>query len=85
MKAANFGGTFDPIHKAHIAVARAAADAFGLDRVYMVPAANPPHKASGTSFEDRYQMVELACQADPRLVPSRWEEGLEKSYSIHTD
>ena len=36
------------------------------------------------SYEDRFRMVELACAADPRFVPSRLEEGQEKSYSIHT-
>jgi nicotinate-nucleotide adenylyltransferase len=85
MKTAIFGGTFDPIHRAHVEVAKAAADAFGLDRVLMIPAANPPHKqGAATPFEDRYRMVELACASDPRLVPSRMEEGREKSYSILT-
>lgn len=79
-----FGGTFDPIHNAHIAIARAAADRFGLDQVLMIPAALPPHKDTGTPYEDRYRMVELACGGDPRLVPSRIEEGQSKSYSIHT-
>ena len=42
MKLAIFGGTFDPIHKAHLAVAGRAADRFQLDRVLFVPAAHPP-------------------------------------------
>jgi len=85
MKTATFGGTFDPIHRAHVEVAKAAANSFGLDQVLMIPAANPPHKqGTMTPFEDRYRMVELACAADPRLIPSRMEEGREKSYSILT-
>lgn len=85
MKTAIFGGTFDPIHRAHVEVAKAAADAFCLDRVLMIPAANPPHKqGAATPFEDRYRMVELACAGDTRLEPSRMEEGREKSYSILT-
>lgn len=85
MRTAIFGGTFDPIHRAHVEVAKAAADEFSLDRVLMIPAANPPHKQGAvTPFEDRYRMVELACQGDPRLTPSRMEEGREKSYSILT-
>jgi nicotinate-nucleotide adenylyltransferase len=84
MRRAIFGGTFDPIHKAHIVVAREVADAFSLDQVLMIPAGNPPHKAAGTAFEHRYRMVELACAADRRLAPSRMEQGQEKSYSIHT-
>jgi nicotinate-nucleotide adenylyltransferase len=84
MRRAIFGGTFDPIHRAHIAVAREAATAFALDEVLMIPASQPPHKGTGTPYEHRYRMVELACAGDPRLVPSRIEEGDRKSYSIHT-
>jgi len=84
MRTAIFGGTFDPIHSAHLVVAREAADTFSLDRVLFVPAANPPLKEAGASYEDRYRMVELACAADVRFIPSRLEEGKEKSYSIHT-
>ncbi len=84
MRIAIFGGTFDPIHSAHLVVAREAADTFFLDRVLFIPAANPPHKETGAPYEDRYKMVELACAVDFRFLPSRLEEGLEKSYSIHT-
>ncbi len=85
MKVAIFGGTFDPIHSAHLTVAREAADEFHLDRVLFVPAANPPHKTETTTpYDHRYAMVELACAADPRFVASRLEEGSKKSYSFHT-
>lgn len=88
MRTAIFGGTFDPIHTAHLVVAREAAETFALDRVLFIPAANPPLKDAGASYEDRYRMVELACAGEPRLVPSRLEEGdaasHAKSYSIHT-
>lgn len=84
MRVAIFGGTFDPIHSAHLVVAQEAADAFSLDRVLFIPAANPPLKEAGAGYEDRYKMVQLACAADPRLHPSRLEEAKEKSYSIHT-
>jgi nicotinate-nucleotide adenylyltransferase len=84
MKTAIFGGTFDPIHRAHLIVAREAADRFALDRVLFIPAANPPHKDAGAGYEDRYRMVELACAGEPRFVPSRLEEGRGKNYSIHT-
>jgi nicotinate-nucleotide adenylyltransferase len=84
MKTAIFGGTFDPIHSAHLEMARQAADQFALDRVLFIPAGNPPHKHADTPFEHRYRMVELACAADPRFVASRLEEGKQKSYSIDT-
>jgi len=84
MRRAIFGGTFDPIHRAHLVVAREAADAFALDQVLFIPAANPPHKEAGTPYEHRYKMVELACKDDPRFSPSRMEEDAVKSYSIYT-
>jgi nicotinate-nucleotide adenylyltransferase len=86
MRLAIFGGTFDPIHDAHLAVAREAADRFQLDRVLFVPAAHPPHKAGVTHapYEDRVRMAGLACAADPRFEVSRVEEGTARSYSIET-
>ena len=84
MRTAIFGGTFDPVHSAHIEMARRAADQYRLDRVLFIPAGNPPHKHADASFEHRYRMVELACLADPRFVASRLEEGAAKSYSIET-
>jgi len=84
MRTAIFGGTFNPIHSAHLEMAREAADTFALDRVLFIPAGNPPHKEAATPYEHRYRMVELACAYDPRFVASRLEEGSEKSYSIHT-
>jgi len=84
MRTAIFGGTFDPIHSAHLVVAHEAAEAFALDSVLFIPAANPPHKEAGAPYEDRYRMVELACAVDPRFHASRLEEGRAVSYSIHT-
>ena len=86
MRLALFGGTFDPIHNAHLTVAREAATQFQLDQVWFIPAAHPPHKSdqTGASYEDRFRMTELACQADPRFIASRLEEGASKSYSVDT-
>jgi nicotinate-nucleotide adenylyltransferase len=86
MRLAIFGGTFDPIHQAHLAIAREAAERCGLDRVLLVPAANPPHKTgvTHTPYEHRIRMAELACRAQPHLEVSRLEEGTEWSYSIDT-
>jgi nicotinate-nucleotide adenylyltransferase len=86
VKTAIFGGTFDPIHLAHLTMAREAMNRFGLSRVLFVPAAHPPHKASSTyaDYEDRFRMVELACQGEPRFEPSRLEAGEGRSYTIRT-
>jgi nicotinate-nucleotide adenylyltransferase len=81
-----FGGTFDPIHNAHLAVARAAREAFALRRVLLVPAAVPPHKLGRRSepWEHRFRMVQLACAGEPGIEASDLEAGTEHSYSIHT-
>jgi len=86
MKLAIFGGTFDPIHKAHLAVAGKAADRFHLDRVLFVPAAHPPHKAGITHapYDQRVCMAEIACQGEAGFEVSRLEEGIQRSYSIRT-
>lgn len=89
-RTALFGGTFDPIHNAHLEIARAAADRFGLAKILFVPAGNPPHKPGGAtaSYEDRVRMVELACAVDPRFEVSRIEAPVAgnsaPSYSIAT-
>jgi nicotinate-nucleotide adenylyltransferase len=75
MNVALFGGTFDPVHLGHLAVARAAAERFELKRVYFVPAHVPPHKIAQpiTAYGHRYAMVTLATMGDKRLVPSLLE------------
>ena len=86
LKLAIFGGTFDPIHDGHLALAREAAVRYNLDRVLFVPAAHPPHKAGVTHapYADRVRMAELACQGDARFEVSRLEEDTARSYSIDT-
>ena len=81
-----FGGTFDPIHTAHLTVAREAVVQFGLSAVLFVVAARPPHKAGAVdaSYDHRMRMVEVACLRTPEFVPSRLEEFDEISYSIQT-
>jgi nicotinate-nucleotide adenylyltransferase len=81
-----FGGTFDPIHNAHLAVARAAREAFALSRVLLVPAAVPPHKLGRLPerWDHRFRMVELACAGEQALEASDLESGSSRSYSIET-
>jgi nicotinate-nucleotide adenylyltransferase len=81
-----FGGTFDPIHKAHLRIAREAQLHFALGRILFVPAGNPPHKDFDgvTPYGHRLRMVELACLGQPGFEASRLEEGAHSSYSIDT-
>ena len=70
-----FGGTFDPIHVAHLAVAEAARDALGLERVLFVPNRQPPHKPDQvvTPAEDRVEMVRAAIADNPAFELSTME------------
>lgn len=81
-----FGGTFDPIHIAHLRIANEALKRFELSRILFVPAACPPHKENliVTPFEDRFRMVEIACAPYPSFLASRLEAGQETSYTFNT-
>ena len=82
-----FGGTFDPIHIAHLAVAEEAADRFGLERVVFIPAGTPPHKPDRviTAGEHRLAMVELAIAGNARFVADRREiDRPGRSYTVDT-
>lgn len=87
MKIGIFGGTFDPIHCGHLRSAEDVRETFGLDRLYFVPAARPPHKSREdiASAEHRFKMVELAVADHPAFVASAVElERSGPSYSIDT-
>jgi nicotinate-nucleotide adenylyltransferase len=72
MRSGFFGGSFDPPHLGHLAIARAAAKAFSLNEIIFAPTANQPLKPAGAaaSFDDRLAMVNLLCAHDPTFHPS---------------
>ena len=81
------GGTFDPIHVAHLASAEEAREVLGFERVLFVPAATPPHKAGQprSSAEDRAAMTALAIEGNPAFELSRIElDRPGPSYSVDT-
>jgi nicotinate-nucleotide adenylyltransferase len=75
MRIGYFGGSFDPPHFGHLAVASAAAGRFYLDRVLFVPTGIQPLKPDGpvAAFEDRFAMVSLLCDIQPPELPTRFE------------
>jgi nicotinate-nucleotide adenylyltransferase len=87
MKIGIFGGTFNPIHFAHLRIVEEIRETFALSKVIFVPAATPPHKplADDLSFAERVKMVGLAVQGNPHFTVSDLEGQREgKSYSIDT-
>ena len=67
------GGSFDPVHRGHIAAALSVLDAAYVDHLLVVPCGTPGHKSCIAPAEDRWKMLVAACSKDKRLVPSRLE------------
>jgi nicotinate-nucleotide adenylyltransferase len=82
-----FGGTFDPVHVGHLAIANAALESVPLDRVLFVPAKRAPLKEHGPVADaaDRLRMLELAVTGEPRFGVSRVELDRDgPSYTVET-
>jgi nicotinate-nucleotide adenylyltransferase len=82
-----YGGSFDPVHRGHLAVARALLEQFELDEFVFMPAFHAPHKqrVKPTSAYDRYAMLCLATQNEPKVFVSKMEiEMPERPYSVET-
>lgn len=82
-----FGGTFDPVHVGHLAIALAALETLPLDRVVFVPARRSPLKSREpvAGPEQRLEMLRLATRGEPRFEVSRIELDREgPSYTADT-
>ncbi len=87
MKLGLLGGTFNPIHNGHLAIAAEVRQSLQLDRVLFIPAPEPPHKsvAGAVPFETRCAMLEGALGSLPGFSCSDIEgKRSGKSYSVHT-
>jgi len=86
MRIAFFGGTFDPPHCGHIAIARAAIRRLALDQVLVAPVGTQPLKGGSahSSFADRLAMVRLAVAGEPRLVASSVDAPLANGQPNYT-
>jgi len=87
MRVGLLGGTFDPPHVGHIALARECLKKLGLDKIVFIPAFSSPHKIIGAvaSADLRFEMVRLAAADEPKFEVSSYE--IDKkgvSYSIET-
>jgi nicotinate-nucleotide adenylyltransferase len=87
MKLGLLGGSFNPVHDGHLAIARHTREALELDQILFIPTGHPPHKPNGglAPAQDRYEMVRLAITPDPAFAISDVEiRRPGKSYSIDT-
>lgn len=83
-----FGGAFDPVHRGHVACIRSFLQSGLIDRILILPTPHPPHKEDGpvASFEDRYNMLLIACsEFGDRVEVSDLERTLDPpSYTVRT-
>jgi nicotinate-nucleotide adenylyltransferase len=87
MRIGLFGGSFDPIHFGHLRAAEEDREAMGLDLVYFIPAASPPHKPEGglAPADHRLHMVQLATKGNRYFMVSDVETKRSgRSYTIDT-
>lgn len=83
-----FGGSFDPIHKAHVEIAMCAIEQLGLDEVQLIPTRHNPWKnQSCADAKERIEMIKIAIQGYPLLTVNTIEvddKHADKNYTIHT-
>src|SRR5438445_2085904 len=82
-----YGGSFDPVHRGHLAVAQALLEQFELDEFVFIPAFHAPHKVrlKPTSAYDRYAMLCLVTENEPNMSVSKMEvEMPDRPYSVQT-
>lgn len=85
MKIGIFGGTFNPIHFAHLIVAENAREEYNLDKVIFITSGDPPHKMAEVSARDRFNMTRLAIEGNEYFTDDDYEVNREeKSYSLYT-
>ena len=85
MRTCLFGGTFDPPHIGHLLVAQTVCEAENFDKVFFIPAYQPPHKDDITPVDERLKMLEFAVEGNPNFEISDVElkrKGV--SYTIDT-
>ncbi len=84
MRIAVFGGSFDPVHKEHIALAKAAIKSLALDKLFIMPAFAPPHKKGKVLLEDKHrlEMCRLAFADEEKIIVSDYE--IEKKGTSYT-
>lgn len=86
MKIGIFGGAFNPVHNGHLNIAAAFYEDLKLDKMLLIPTANPPHKSGAglLSGDDRINMLRLAIENKPYEISTIEFERNDKSYTYNT-
>ena len=85
MRICLFGGTFDPPHIGHLLIAQTVFEEENFDKIFFIPAYNPPHKGNITPIKNRLEMLKIAIEGNPNFEISDLEikrKGI--SYTIDT-
>ena len=83
MKIGIMGGTFNPIHNAHLLIAEMAREEYGLDRVIFITDGNPPHKSANVTAKQRFEMTHIAIADNSAFEEDDFEiNRSEKSYTV---
>lgn len=79
------GGTFNPVHNAHLLVAEMAMEEYNLDRVIFMTGGDPPHKKKTIDAHHRFQMTHIAIKDSDSFIDDDFEiKSKEKSYTVKT-
>lgn len=79
------GGTFNPVHNAHLIIAENAREEYSLDKVIFITGGNPPHKKSNVTAEHRFNMTRIAIKDNKFFTDDDFEINLsQKSYTVNT-
>lgn len=77
IKVGVFGGAFDPVHNEHVRLMETVIERLGLEKLVLLPSGNAPHKRTGTPFDKRVAMLEIATAHIPEVVIDTAEERVE--------
>ncbi len=85
MRTGIMGGTFSPVHNAHLLIAESAREEYNLDRIIFITGGNPPHKENNVSPAHRFNMTHIAIEDNDAFTDDDFEiNRTEKSYTVHT-
>lgn len=85
MRTGIMGGTFNPVHNAHLLIAELTREEFKLDRIIFMTGGNPPHKDGAIFPQHRFNMTHIAIEGNERFIDDDFEiNRSEKSYTANT-